>query len=204
MVQFAKWPRPGKVKTRLAKKLGDTKAMQVHVALFCQVVSVLKNTSYRYEVHLDHIQSDSSLKLSRDERIFNDALPPDVSPQVVGDLGAKMAAVLSKAKEQSPIVIVGSDCPTIDNGYISEAFRQLNRHDLVLGPAEDGGYVLIGARRFVADIFVDVSWGGDGVLQQTCDNAARLGYSVASLDQRWDVDDLQDYQRWLAYGSSSD
>lgn len=94
-------------------------------------------------------------------------------------------------------VLVGGDSPLLSATYIEKAFDALEEHDLVLGPTEDGGYVLIGMRKPIPQLFRDIPWSTENVLRETIDVANALGLTVKCLDQVWDVDTKADYVRWL-------
>ena len=114
-------------------------------------------------------------------------------PQGPGDLGARMSRAFRRLPP-GPVVIVGSDIPGIDRRHVAEAFEALGRHDFVVGPASDGGYWLIGARRRPAlRLSLDgVRWGGPQALADTL--AAMAGQSVATLETLGDVDILADLE----------
>ena len=114
-------------------------------------------------------------------------------PQTEGDLGQRMLACF----EDGVHVLVGGDCPLMSATYIEKAFDALVEHDLVFGPTEDGGYVLLGMREPIPQLFRDIPWSTEDVLRVTIDVANALGLSVKCLDQVWDVDTKADYVRWL-------
>ena len=121
----------------------------------------------------------------------------DYKIQIGDSLGSRMAETLiSSLALYSKVIIVGSDCPNVSAKTIEEACIALNNTDLVIQPAEDGGYVLIGTRHFDARIFDGVAWGQGQVLKQTLANAGEIGLTYTLLDESWDVDDYEDYMRW--------
>ena len=123
----------------------------------------------------------------------------NIKLQCEGDLGAKLyGAVSHSLKSYSKVVVVGSDCPSVDPEYLKQAFERLDETDAVLGPAEDGGYVLIGCKEVSMRFFDDVSWGTEFVLSKTLENLDRHGVSYSLLEKRWDVDEYDDYIRWTA------
>lgn len=116
-------------------------------------------------------------------------------PQGSGDLGQRMLRHLAGAPRPGAVLLIGADIPGIEASSIAGAFSQLRNHDWVIGPATDGGYWAIGARRRPwrpAD-FSGIAWGGATVLEQTL---SRLHGSVAYLEERADVDCLADLQSW--------
>lgn len=198
LVQFAKWPETGKVKTRLGKTLGDEAAKDVHITLMTHVLSRTQGQgSWHNLVSFSALPQSFPDELSSFESLLR-ANHVQLSEQVSGDLGDKLQGAFSHhLQKYEKVVVVGSDCPTIDAAYVSEAFAALNKHDLVLGPAEDGGYVLIGLKRAAADLFNEVPWGSAAVRRTTIENASHLGMSVGLLAMAWDVDEQADYERYL-------
>ena len=94
------------------------------------------------------------------------------------------------------VVLIGSDCPEITAPVLSSAFSLLTAHDLVLGPARDGGYYLIGLTAPYPELFQDMPWGTDAVLAQTQIRAARLGLRTALLEPLTDIDRPEDLPVW--------
>ena len=95
-----------------------------------------------------------------------------------------------------PVVIIGADIPAVRPSHISDAFRALGSHDVVLGPAEDGGYGLIGARRLLPEIFTDIIWSTDRVLSDTCSRLNKGSVNYAMLPLIWDIDRPSDVERY--------
>jgi rSAM/selenodomain-associated transferase 1 len=177
LVIFAKYPRMGAGKRRLAKDIGPVQALRFQ------------------RVNLTH----TLLRLGTDPRWTTWlAATPDRSgpwppgfltlPQGGGDLGRRMAAIV-RALPPGPVVIIGSDIPGISATHIDSAFRALGQHDAVFGPAGDGGYWLVGLRRSpcIIDPFQAVRWSTKHALADTLHNLA--GREVALLNQLIDVDD---------------
>jgi hypothetical protein len=94
-------------------------------------------------------------------------------------------------------LIIGSDCPSVDAGYIHQALQALDSADVVLGPSDDGGYVLIGARTHCSGMLDNVSWGTDRALAETLVRLEAVGLSCLQLSPRWDVDEPEDWQRFI-------
>lgn len=117
------------------------------------------------------------------------------------DLGERMAnAVAHTIAHDNACLIVGVDCPGIDGAYVHNAAQMLLATDLVLAPAEDGGYGLIGLRRSVPELFQGVPWGSEAVLAETLDKARCLGLEFQLLEPVWDVDAAADWARFLESG----
>ncbi len=122
----------------------------------------------------------------------------EIRQQQGADLGERMARALREALKQSQFaVLVGSDCPAMSVGYLDRACRSLtDGAEVVLGPAEDGGYVLIGARHSYEPLFEGISWSTDQVLTETRQRLAMLGCRTVELDTLWDLDRPEDLLRW--------
>lgn len=197
VIQFAKWPCRGRVKTRLMPALGESGALSAHLSLTGEVLANLQGTGlplafwWDREAPLEH--EGAGLLRQLDAH----GIPQRV--QTGTDLGERMTRALRAGLEQyERVLIVGSDCPSVDPDYVHQALAQLEDTDLVLGPSEDGGYVLIGASRLLPGLLDDIDWGTGSVLRQTLSRAAALGLSCACLPERWDVDEPEDWQRFLA------
>ena len=93
------------------------------------------------------------------------------------------------------VVIVGSDSPTLPLGYLDQAYEALAAHDVVLGPAEDGGYYLVGSSRFVPELLRGITWGSSRVLEQSTEALSRAGRSFHLLPPWYDVDTARDLLR---------
>ena len=93
-------------------------------------------------------------------------------------------------------MLIGTDCPTIDVGYVKQAFLTLSHQEVVLGPAEDGGYVLIGMKQVEERFFTQIDWGTSKVCEQTCRRFVELGLDFGLLPLAWDVDNQEDYLRY--------
>jgi rSAM/selenodomain-associated transferase 1 len=119
--------------------------------------------------------------------------------QTGSDLGERMSAALQTMLGQyEKVIIIGTDAPALDIKMIEAVFNQLEHSDIVLVPAEDGGYVLLGASRHQQGLLTDVPWGSEGVLASTVRNIERLGLSYSLLGECWDVDRPEDLERYMA------
>ena len=118
--------------------------------------------------------------------------------QPQGDMGARMLHAFKHHFAQHaklPLLVVGTDCPVLAPGHLQQAAQALAQHDVVLIPAEDGGYVLIGMRVLVPPVFEGITWSTPHVMTQTRDQLRRAGVSWLELPTQWDVDDPADWQR---------
>ncbi|MDD9889977.1 MAG: TIGR04283 family arsenosugar biosynthesis glycosyltransferase [Gammaproteobacteria bacterium] len=189
---FAKAPVAGEVKTRLQPELGKQGSLQLHLAMTRRVAALLGSQE------LAPWELWASAKGS-EEFFLSSCNKKEIKIQQGADLGQKMAyaSALSLAEASvKSVLIIGSDCPSYDAEYLAGAIEALQRgSDVVLGPAEDGGYVLIGMNAPNNALFQGVEWGSDRVLQQTQANIRRLGLCASTLQPLWDVDRPEDLQR---------
>lgn len=189
---FARYPEAGFVKTRLAAAIGDRAACDVHEELLERTARCLLEASLGpVELWLDRAGTHPLL----DRLLAGGIEGPRV--QRGEDLGARMYAALAQGLRRAErVILVGSDCPGIDENYLAAAARALAGTDLVFGPAEDGGYVLVGCRLARAAAFSGVDWGTGRVLEQSCAAARAAGLTVTLLEPRYDVDTPEDLRRW--------
>ncbi len=186
---FAKEPEASKVKTRLAATIGDEAALRLQLAMLRRALETLE----REPLAEFHLWAASNPRHRTFLALCN---AQDIRAQQGADLGARMhyAAARELADERvDSVLIVGSDCPALSRGYLDQALAALAAGaDVVLGPARDGGYVLIGLREANAELFRGVKWGGGEVLRWTLANIRRLGLRHRLLEPLWDVDEAAD------------
>lgn len=189
---FARTPELGRVKKRLASALGDAGALAAHEELLGGVLDRTAGTGgYRVEVWL------TSLATALPDWLLQSHF--SLHEQPAGDLGQRMQAIIEKAlKTHRRCVLVGSDCPDIDAAYVEAAFQAIADQDVVFGPAEDGGYGLVGLSRPVPEVFAETRWGDSGVLPRALERAEKAGVKVHLLPTIYDVDELEDWQRYRA------
>lgn len=191
---FGRRPEPGKVKSRLAAGFGPEAAAELYGAMLFDVLDtwdsprVLAPGGRRVLVYSPE-----------DAGPWFDARVPDsfaLQPQADGDLGRRMHAFFAGEFEDGAarVVLIGSDSPTLDPSVVISAFLCLESRDVVLGPAADGGYYLIGCRRAAPPVFDGVDWGTPRVLSQTVDRLRDTGLSLAVLPPWYDVDTPDDWQ----------
>jgi rSAM/selenodomain-associated transferase 1 len=189
---FARAPELGRVKTRLCPPLTADEALELHRAL---VEDTLEG--------LDRIRRPSISKvllLTRPlQRSTDLAIPKGwlVGIQSQGDLGERLASLFytSFRRGARRVVVLGSDSPTLPLQVVQDAFDALDRVDVVVGPASDGGYYLLGARIFVPDLFRGITWGTSEVLQQTRRVLQTTRTSHENLVPWYDVDRARDLER---------
>ncbi|MFT4874903.1 TIGR04282 family arsenosugar biosynthesis glycosyltransferase [Congregibacter sp.] len=190
--QFARYPEPGKVKTRLQSELSAKEACAVHEELLLHTASTLAATKLGpAELWLDRWGEHEALSAALSLGMSGPYL------QTGDDLGDRMYAALTEGLSRADaVVLVGSDCPALSESYLAAAFTALDCADVVLGPADDGGFVLIGCTRLCEGMFRDVPWGGAQVLQETQKRLRQAKLSSGLLSGLYDVDTPADLQRW--------
>jgi len=186
---FIRAPVRGKVKSRLAKAIGDDMALDIYKYLVCHTLKTLEESSYPFS--LCYYPPDS-------EAILKNWLGSSCSyvPQHGADLGKRMenAFIQAFADGMDKVVLVGSDIPRLSVSIIGQAFNALATKDAVIGPAHDGGYYLIGFNRstFLPDIFQGIAWSTDSVYNETMNIFDKAGFSIHVLAGLSDVDTLRD------------
>lgn len=191
---FAKAPIPGRVKTRLAATLGDEKAARLYAALVRHAVA----TAAEVELSPVRLYVEGS-----DHPLFAELKKQfdiSISEQAGEDLGARMERALRGAlSEADYAVLIGCDWPAVDTEYLDRALAQLlEGAEVVLGPAEDGGYVLIGLRNPQPRLFAEIPWGEAEVLAVTRARCEALGIVPQELPGRYDIDTEVDLRRFCA------
>jgi rSAM/selenodomain-associated transferase 2/rSAM/selenodomain-associated transferase 1 len=192
---FARSPVAGSVKTRLAASIGEQQALAVHVEFVERTLATA--TAARAAGFVDTVElwcaPDAAAPGFADWRERHGVT---LRSQPDGDLGVRMRVAMDGALSRgSRAILIGTDCPALDVGYLEAAALALGRHDAVLGPVEDGGYVLIGLRRPVA-AFDAVPWSSPGTLAATRAALARARATWHELPTLWDVDVATDLARW--------
>lgn len=188
---FAKFPEPGRVKTRLAERIGPLAAADLAVAMTADLLDRFRSTA-------DHRRLGYAPATLEAERYFRQAAGPawELWPQPERDLGGRMHAFLAAANPgpNDVTVLIGSDSPSLPEAIVAEAFTRLLDANCVLGPATDGGYYLIGCRGAPAEIFREMDWSQPTVLTQTVQRAKEHSVRLAELPPWYDIDTLQDLQ----------
>ncbi|MEJ2688791.1 MAG: TIGR04282 family arsenosugar biosynthesis glycosyltransferase [Deltaproteobacteria bacterium] len=190
IVLLTRHPEPGEVKTRLIAALGKEGAAEVHRQLTEKTVGTLR--SLPPDIGLDIYYSGGNNEamrgwLGKDLHYINQ--PP-------GPLGHRLTlrAAEAFAGKTSRLLFIGSDCPTLTIGDLLQAFDVLEKNPVVLGPATDGGYYLIGLRFYEPRLFTGIPWGTTGVLAATLDRCRQLDLPYRLLPSRADVDRPEDLE----------
>jgi len=188
---FCKAPVLGKVKTRFIQKLGARAALDLYQQMFERLIAELSASRFKTELWISPDKDHAFFEPYAFAR-FQQAGP---------DLGGRMSTALHDGlTRHESVILVGTDLPLIDRSYIDLAVSSLRDHEVVIGPADDGGYGLVGVKAETPDMFSDIDWGTERVLSQTCAKLNRDGLDFGLLPLIWDVDrpaDLPRYEAWL-------
>lgn len=186
IAQLAREPVPGEVKTRLLSALSPQRAAALHAAMVLRTAGRLSEAG---PLQL-WVAGDVGNPLFQE---CLDAGAGSLHPQPGGDLGAKMQHIAAAGLDSHErVILVGSDSPELDADYVLQAVRALDAVDVVLGPALDGGYVLLGLKILCRELFADMPWGSDAVLRQSVEALEETGRSYRLLDARQDIDRPED------------
>ena len=193
---FTKSPILGKVKTRLQPDYTPEQSLTVHKRLMLNTLELTKNLK-DFDIELCCAPNRNTSFFLECEKNF----PISLNNQEGADIGERMAFSLSVSlKTHEKVIVIGTDCPDIDEDYITQAFAALSENDAVIGPASDGGYVLLGLTKFSMALFTDISWSSDKVFAQTKKVFENLSWSLKELGIMHDLDrpeDLLKYQDLL-------
>ena len=197
IIIFVRNPELGKVKTRLAKGIGDERALQVYIKLLQHThncVSAIDCDRFVYYV---------------DEITMHDLWVNNLYHKKVqqgNDLGERMMLAFSELFQHgySKIIIIGSDCPGLSSAILKNAFNKLNEADIVLGPSTDGGYYLLGMKIVHPQLFQHIQWSTDTVLKDTQKIISSINKSATLLPELTDIDEAKDLQHFHLFNTTSD
>ena len=198
---FAREPVLGRVKTRLSAGIGAAAALAVYRELLALTAAAVAAAQVPATVWLAEAPAGAAAAPAALPRPEWPGLPWRVQPPA-DSLGARMAHAFGAAfgAGAGRVVIIGTDCPDLSEALLTRAFDQLLTHNLVIGPAEDGGYYLLGMNKVEAELFKNKRWSTAAVLPETLADAARLGLRVALLPTLSDIDSAADLAAWRSAG----
>ena len=188
---FTKAPVPGKCKTRLIPCLGEEGAAKLQERLINKIINDLDDFQLcPFEIW----QSETTNYFT--ERVLKLKNNIEIHTQSGNNLGQRMSNALNDGlKRSTKLIIIGSDCIDYSKHYLTTALLALSKQQIVIGPAYDGGYVLIGATSFYPDIFKDICWGTEYVFEQTIQKLTLLGLEFTQLNRLHDIDTPNDLER---------
>jgi rSAM/selenodomain-associated transferase 1 len=201
LLVFARLPERGKVKTRLAESIGEERALAAYEIMLRDLLNSIGTPSAETEIEILWAPTESANgdALTRVFGSYSTAM------QTGATLGDRLSMAFSERfffHATQKIIAIGVDDPSLPRTLIDHAFALLDSCEWVAGPAEDGGYYLIGCRAasFDPKIFQDVNWGTSTVFATTISKLAEWQGSVAVLPVRWDIDEVEDWERYQQLG----
>ncbi len=190
LIIFTRYPKPGKTKTRLIPFLGEKGAADLHRQMVENTLIIAKKLQQVELLSIEIRFTGGNLE------VMQNWLGSDLiyDEQCLGDLGDRMknAFKIGFNQGKKQIIIIGTDCPFLTVDILSQGFNALQKHSIVLGPAKDGGYYLIGLNRYIPDLFENIPWGTSKVLPKTIDCCETLHLSVSQLPELSDIDRPED------------
>lgn len=187
---FIRNPQLGKVKTRLARTLGDVEALRIYELLLEKTrIAALGCTAQRWLFYSDFVPEKDDWP----QKDFQKSI------QSAGDLGERMEAAFQVAFEAQAqkVLIIGSDCPALSGDILNQAFDLLDTADFVIGPVPDGGYYLIGMKSFSPTVFQQMEWSTESVREKTIEKIVAASQSFALLPMLTDIDTEEDWLHFL-------
>lgn len=190
LIIFTRYPEAGKVKTRLIPALGEKGAKLLHREMVEHTISRITPFKEEIEVHFTGGSQDLMKSWLGDQLRFR--------RQKGACLGERLRNSVAEAfaENKKKVVVIGTDCPGLTLNHVEKAFRLLDRSDLVLGPAYDGGYYLIGLNKLVKELFQNITWSSSLVYRQTAKAAEQVSLQTAELEKLADIDCPADLPFW--------
>ncbi|MES2765786.1 MAG: TIGR04282 family arsenosugar biosynthesis glycosyltransferase [Bacteroidota bacterium] len=198
LIIFAKYPREGSVKKRLAEKIGTKKATDFYRACAEHTFSEAeKFGDCTIHIFYANESDDKDIRTWTKGHFF-------YKVQAEGDVGMRMTDAFREVlktkllkKDAKNIIIIGTDTPDISSEILQDAFKKLAENEVVIGPARNGGYYLLGMKKLHEELFRNIEWHTDSVFKTTMDIAQASNLSVAVLDELNDVDTEADVKIWM-------
>ncbi len=200
LVIFTRYPEAGKTKTRMISALGADGAAKLQQEMTEHTLNTAKKLKFCHDLAIEvHFVGGNKQSMTA-------WLGQEIKyiPQVSGDLGYRMHSAFKHtfSLDNQRVVIIGTDCPDLNQVILKDAFDSLHKQDLVLGRAQDGGYYLIGLNHPIPQLFENINWGTEQVLTQTQAIAQQLNLKVNYLPYLSDVDRPEDLAIWQKYSKS--
>jgi rSAM/selenodomain-associated transferase 1 len=189
LIIFAKRPFLGKVKTRLAKSIGDERALDVYQELLTFTNAITETLDVQKIVYWDEIPSIPN-------QFFKNGFRHSLQSR--GELGEKMEKAFQNELDPKPCqtLIIGTDCPYLTVATFEKAYKELEKSDFVIGPAKDGGYYLLGMKEFFPNVFLEIPWSTESVLPLTIKRIQDQNLTFTLLEELNDIDTVEDWKEW--------
>lgn len=188
LVVFVKNPELGKVKTRLAAQIGNEKALEIYLGLISHTHSVASGWDAQVRVYYsDYIPDFDIWDVGFCTKHRQDG----------SNLGERLLTAVSETFDEDfdQVIVIGSDCPKLNIEHLKKAKQELLDADVVLGPAKDGGYYLIGMNALHPELFIGKSWSSPNLFDQTLETMISKGLSWYELPILTDIDTVEDLER---------
>jgi hypothetical protein len=191
LLAMLKAPRPGLVKTRLAQEVGSDSAAAIYRRLVEHQMAAIPR-DWRVEVH--YAPEEAGVPTEFQQWL---GAKPSYHPQLGANLGDRLIHAIAGAFDRGAerVIVIGGDCPGLDEPTLRDALSALGSVDVVIGPALDGGYYLIGLKRPTPDLFRGITWSSSTVFSSTLSRMREAGLSHATLPCKEDVDDVASWRR---------
>jgi len=205
LLVFARLPELGKVKTRLAQSIGAEKALEVYRAMLRDLLGAIGESSGDLEIEIAWAPTESA----NGETLRSAFGAHTLVMQAGSNLGDRLSMAFSERfffHRTQKVIAIGVDDPRLSREIVDHAFGLLESCEWVIGPAKDGGYYLIGCRAaaFNPEVFFDIAWGTDSVLRSTLHRIRDWNHNAALLPMRYDIDVIDDLQRFARETRESD
>lgn len=187
LMVFVKNPMKGKVKTRLAKTVGDERALEIYRVLLDHTITIARRVNLDKAIfYSDYIDETDMWRKAKFSQFIQEG----------NDLGERMYNAFKYAfsKQYKSVVIIGSDCLDLNEQIIADAFEILKNNEVVIGPAKDGGYYLLGMQKLYKNLFINKHWSTENVLLDTLLDVSNLNISMKLLPTLSDIDEEKDLE----------
>jgi rSAM/selenodomain-associated transferase 1 len=200
IIIFTRYPLEGKVKRRLASTIGNYYAKEFYKIISEQIINGTKliRDSYKYVFYSDKNEKDLIKKWLGKSFIY--------SHQEGNDLGEKMTNAFHKVFSQGArkSIIIGTDIPDLSPHIIKEAIKKLDKTDIVIGPSKDGGYYLLGMKKYYPSLFKNIKYSSSTVFSETVAIAEKINLTYSTLELLQDIDTQDDIKCWIDNASGSE
>jgi rSAM/selenodomain-associated transferase 1 len=191
IIIFQKNRLPGQVKTRLAKTIGDEKALEIYDFMVKNIHACIEPLGFDTSVYFSHFD---------EKNVLWDYASKSIQTQDP-DLGIRMYDAIKHELEKgyTKVILIGTDFLDFQKELIEDAFNQLDQNDYVFGPTYDGGYYLVGCKKVHSEVFLDKIWSTETVLIEAIDELEKLKLTVGFTEKINDIDTEEDLGKWRSF-----
>ena len=190
IIVYTRYPEAGLAKTRLIPALGEAGAANLQKLMTEETVKTVQKAKIEFEIHFTGCSFNTIQVWLGNQLKYNVQEGKTLGERISNSFKGAFSEGIKK------VLIIGTDCPGITTHHIKKAFNSLQNSDLVLGPARDGGYYLIGLNSFQPELFNNIKWGSSLVYQQTMATARKLHLKSSTLEELVDIDRPEDLSAW--------